>query len=199
MVPHGGPSGSPSLQSRDTSSARALERAKNGEVRAIDHLLARCLPQLRRWAHGRLPRWTRAMADTSDIVQDAVLHTLRKLPTLDLRGRRALAAYLRQAVQNRIRDEHRRFARRGTHEEVSAERVDWAPSPLDRVITAETTRRYRAGLARLSPEDCELIVGHVELDYSHEQLGCMSGRSANAARMALRRAIGKLAQHMRDG
>jgi DNA-directed RNA polymerase specialized sigma24 family protein len=44
-----------------------------------------------------------------------------------------------------------------------------------------------------------LIVAHVELGYSHAQLGCMTGRSSNAARMALRRAIGRLAERMREG
>jgi DNA-directed RNA polymerase specialized sigma24 family protein len=38
----------------------------------------------------------------------------------------------------------------------------------------------------------------MELDYSHDQLGCMIGRSPNAARMALRRAVGRLAEQMRD-
>lgn len=180
-------------------SGRLLARARLGDASAIGHLLDRCLPELRRWAQGRLPRWARAAADTTDVVHDVLLDTLRRLPTLDFRGRRALAAYLRQAVQNRIRDEHRRFARWGNHGELSEDWVDLAPSPLDRVITDETKRRYRAALARLTPGERELIVGHVELDYSHEQLGCMTGRSRQAARMALRRAVGRLAEQMRDG
>jgi DNA-directed RNA polymerase specialized sigma24 family protein len=57
--------------------------------------------------------------------------------------------------------------------------------------------RYRAALDRLGARDRELIVAHVELDYTHEQLGCMIGRSRNAARMALHRAIGRLARQMR--
>jgi len=59
--------------------------------------------------------------------------------------------------------------------------------------------RYRAALARLKPADQEVIVAHVELDYTHEQLACMLGRSRNAARMALRRAIGRLAARLHDG
>jgi DNA-directed RNA polymerase specialized sigma24 family protein len=71
-------------------------------------------------------------------------------------------------------------------------------SPLEFAMTGETERRYRAALARLGQKDRELIVAHVELDYSHEQLGCMTGRSPNAARMALCRAIERLAAFMRD-
>ena len=58
--------------------------------------------------------------------------------------------------------------------------------------------RYRSALARLSPLDQMVIVGHVELEYSHEQLGVMLGRSRNAARMALHRAVRRLAEEMRD-
>jgi RNA polymerase sigma factor (sigma-70 family) len=175
-----------------------LAQAHSGDRTALGRLVGRCLPALHRWAHRRLPRWARTAADTTDLVQDAALQTLRRGPTLDLRSRQALAAYLREAVRNRIRDEHRRFARRGTHDAASDAIVDRAPSPLDHALTRERSARYRAALARLTPQDRELIVAHVELDYTHEQLGCMTGRSRNAARMALERAVRRLAEQMRD-
>lgn len=71
-------------------------------------------------------------------------------------------------------------------------------SPLDLAIGAEAVGRYRAALSQLSRRDQELIVAHVELDYSHAQLGCMIGRSPNAARMALCRAITRLTTRMRE-
>ena len=187
----------PSESSRAPSSRRLLARARRGDSGALDELLRRYLPPLRRWAHGRLPRWVRTMADTTDLVQDAVLHTVGRLEAFEPRGRQALAAYLRQAVRNRIRDEHRRFAVRGAADAVSDALPDGCASPLDQAIQSETSARYRSALARLSPPDRALIVAHVELAYSHEQLGCMTGRSPNAARMALRRAIERLAAQMR--
>src|SRR5690349_24000283 len=36
-----------------------LFRSKAGDSDALNHLFARYLPSLRRWASGRLPRWTR--------------------------------------------------------------------------------------------------------------------------------------------
>src|SRR6266852_711355 len=162
--------------SADTS-RRLLARARLGESSALGELLNRHLPRLRRWTHGRLPRWARTMADTSDLIQDAVLHTLPKVSTFELRGHRALAAYLREAVRNRVYDEHRRVARRGMPEALSEGLADPARSPLDQAITSEMESRYRAALTRLNPADRDLIVAHVELDYTHEQLGCMTGRS----------------------
>lgn len=156
------------------------------------------LPRLRRWTHGRLPAWARSAADTSDIVQDVLLRTLRRFDRIDLRGRDALGAYLREAVRNRIQDERRRVSRWGIDEEVSAEIRDGAASPLDRVISEQDESRYRSALARLRERDRELIVAHVELGYTHAQLGCMIGRSSNAARMALQRAIVRLAHEIHE-
>ena len=155
-------------------------------------LVARHWPRLQRWAHRRLPGWARAEADTPDLVQDAFLGAWRNLSAFEPRSRHALASYLRAAVRNRICDEHRRIARRAPgplpHEISAPESV----SPLDRLLALEKERRYRIALAKLSDSDRELIVAHVELGYSHAQLGHMTGRSANAARMALQRAIERL-------
>src|SRR5258707_10091980 len=93
--------------STTTSSWRLLDRARIGDRTALGRLIGRCLPGLTRWAHRRLPQWARTAADTTDLVQDAALRTLGQSQAIDLPSRRALAAYLREAVQNRIRDEHR--------------------------------------------------------------------------------------------
>jgi len=181
-----------------TSSTRLLAAARRGESRALEELFGRYLPWLRRWAHGRLPRWARTVADTTDLIQDVLLRTLGRLDTFEPRGRHALAAYLREAVRNRIRDEHRRIGRHPASSALSDAVADSLPSPLDRALTSSMEARYRSALTRLDPLDRELIVAHLELGYSHEQLGCMLGRSRDAARMALRRAVGRLAERMRD-
>jgi RNA polymerase sigma-70 factor (ECF subfamily) len=183
---------------RTPTSQRLLARARRGEASAMGLLIAGCLPDLRRWAHRRLPQWVRSAADTSDLVQDAVLGTLARLDAFQPQGRRALASYLRTAVRNRIADEHRRAAQWIASADAIEALPSEAASPLQDAIDAETRRRYRHALAQLSSRDQELLVAHFELDYSHAQLGCMTGRSPHAARMALTRAIGRLAARMRD-
>ncbi len=54
-------------------------RAKTGDRDAAEALLERCLPQLRRWAHGRLQAAARGNLDTGDLVQDAAMNLLRRL------------------------------------------------------------------------------------------------------------------------
>lgn len=180
-----------------STAARQLARARDGDRTAFGRLLSDWMPRLKRWAHGTLPRWARTAADTSDVVQDVVLATLRQRRAPDWPTRRALGAYLREAVRNRVRDECRRSGRRGIREEPSDALVDPGPSPLDHAIGNEYASRYRRALDRLRPRDRDLIVAHVELGYTHAQLACMTGRSRNAARMALERAVRRLASQMR--
>ena len=64
-------------------------------------------------------------------------------------------------------------------------------------ISADDRRRYLVALERLRREDRELIVGALELGYSYEQLAVAVGkRSAESARIAVRRALARLAIEM---
>src|SRR5262245_38800523 len=182
------------------STLSLLERARAGDRAAIDALFARCVPPLLRWSRGRLPLWARDLADTHDVVQEAVLQTFKHLETFEVRGEGALQAYLRQAVLNRIRDHIRRVGRRPVATELDSQHEDLAPSPLEHAVGRETVERYEAALARLSEADRELIIASVELGYAPEQVAEMTGRaSADAARKAARRALVKLAEEMGRG
>src|SRR5689334_13929045 len=89
------------------STLTLLTRARAGDAAALDDLFGRYLPALRRWASGRLPRWARDLADTHDLVQEALAQTFKRVDGFQHRGEGAWQAYLRQAVMNRIRDELR--------------------------------------------------------------------------------------------
>ena len=176
---------------------RLLERARAGDPSALDTLFARYTGPLRRWASGRLPRYARDAADTQDLVQEALLQTLRKVETFEPRGPGALHAYLRQALLNRIRDYLRRFERRGTPAAVDSQTRDDAPSPLDEAIGRQATERYERALARLTPSDREAIIARVELGCSYEELAEALGKpSPDAARQAAKRALLRLAREM---
>jgi RNA polymerase sigma factor, sigma-70 family len=182
------------------STSTLLARARAGDRAAVDALFARCVPPLLRWARGRLPRGARDLADTQDVVQEAVFQTFKHLETFDARGEGALQAYLRQAVMNRIRDHIRRVGRRPGLTELDSQHADADPSPLEQAVGREAVERYETALARLSDADRELIVASVELGYTPEQLAEATGRaSADAARKAARRALVKLAKEMGRG
>jgi RNA polymerase sigma-70 factor, ECF subfamily len=181
------------------ATASLLARVRGGDSEALTQLLARCLPPLRRWAHGRLPPYARDVNDTSDVVQDAVMAALKHLDHFEPRGEGALQAYLRQAVYRRIIDIIRRQKVRPSSVEVPDNLTADGTSPLDRAIGLETLERFEAALARLRPEDREAIVCRVELQYSYDELAlALCKPTANAARVAVTRALRRLAEAMQE-
>jgi RNA polymerase sigma factor (sigma-70 family) len=174
-----------------------LRLAKEGSVEARDQLTARYLPRLQRWASGRLPLYARSLLDTSDVVQDVLLRTLQGLDRIEVRGPGGFQAYVRRAVLNRIRDEVRWAARRPGPDGVPETLADPEPSPLERAITADTLNRYERALEMLDDDEKELVLLRLELDYPYDEIAAMTGRpSADAVRMAVRRALARMATAM---
>ena len=182
-------------------SSALLRRARRGDRSAVDALFSRLFPWLRRRTRGRLPRWARGVLDTSDVVQDVLLHSIRLISGFESTSSVAFRAYLLRAVDHRIRDEMRRVGRRDTHGGLEEDALPAAdgPSPLQQLIADEAWQRYLRALKRLTPRERRLIVGRGELGYSFKQLALIDDRaSADAARKALRRALVRLSQEM-DG
>lgn len=135
--------------------------------------------------------------DTDDLVQETVVRAVKRIDRFESRHEGALQAYLRQAVVNRIRDELRRAARSPAPTALDERYADTGTSPLEAAIGGEALERYEAALARLRPEEREAIVARVEMDGSYQDVAVALGKpSADAARMAVSRALVRLAQEM---
>jgi RNA polymerase sigma-70 factor, ECF subfamily len=186
---------------RPTLSTLALvKRAQDGDRDALEHLYARYLPRLRRWARGRLPGRARGAMDTEDVVQDAMTRTFARLGDLDARAGGFFQAYTRQAVLNAIRDRIRR-AREQVPASVALERMAApGPSPLEQAIGRETLDRYEAALAKLSEDERALVTARIELRLPWAEIAEDLDRpTAEAARLAFTRAAAKLAKEMGRG
>jgi RNA polymerase sigma-70 factor (ECF subfamily) len=130
-------------------------------------------------------------------VQETLVQTLKNIAAFQPRHEGALQAYLRQALVNRVRDEVRRVGRHGVTAEIADEHADPAASPLEQAIGHEALARYEGALARLRPEEREVIIARVELGQSYQQIAAGHGKSsADAARMAVSRALVRLAEEM---
>ena len=176
-----------------------LDRLRHGDPAAAEELFGRLLPVLRKWAAGRLPSHARDLLDTQDLVQDTIVRTLQHLSTFEDRGTGALAAYLRQAIINRIRDETRRAARRGARMALETGVADGGPSPLQITVDRATFERYERALDRLRPDQREAILLRFEMGLSYEEVGAALGRpSLGATRKRLERAVLRLAELMAD-
>jgi RNA polymerase sigma-70 factor (ECF subfamily) len=186
--------------SRDISllaTSELLSLARGGDDAAREQLLARYLPRLQRWASGRLPLRARSLLDTTDLVQETLLRTLQGIDRVEVRGPGGFQAYVRQAVLNRIRDQVRWAGRRQGREELSDDLPYHGPSPLEQAIGGAVLDRYERALAGLGREDQELLHLRIELDFDYGEIASMTGRpSRDAARMAVQRALGRLAEAM---
>jgi RNA polymerase sigma-70 factor, ECF subfamily len=181
----------------DEPTIELVVRAREGDRLAVEALLERCLPSLKRWAHGRLPMAARGSLDTSDLVQETVLHVLRRLDHFQPRHVGAMQAYLRQSVINRIRDEVRRVSRQPAPVELSEEPASDLTTPLEGAIKSEAYERYRDALNELSVRDREMIVARVEAQWSVQEIAQKFGmRTSDAARMAVSRALRRLADRL---
>jgi len=180
-----------------TNTIELLERFKKGDQEAVSLLVERSIPPLKRWARGRLPQWARGMAETQDLVQNAVLRALPHLKNFEAKHPGALQAYLRQAVSNHIRDEIRKVKARPVPAPLSDDQPDEGPSPLERAIGQESLERYEAALKTLRPVDREAIIARVELQQSYDEIAiALEKPSADAARMAVVRALRNLLKAM---
>ena len=181
------------------SSLDLLRRLQDGDATALDDLLTRYRPRVVRWATGRLPASVRHLGETQDLVQDTLVQAFRKIGQIEIRGEGALQAYLRQVLLNAIRQQLRSAKSRPQGEDLDVDVEGGAASPLEDAIGGQLLTRYDDALDRLRPADRELVVAHVEFGMSHAELAAAFGKpSANAARMALQRALLQLAREMRS-
>jgi len=182
----------------DEPTIELVVRAREGDRLAVEALLQRSIPSLRRFAHGRLPAAARGSLDTGDLVQETVLHVLRRLDTFEPRHVGAMQAYLRQSVINRIRDEVRRIGRHPTPVDLPDDLASEIPSPLEEAVRAEAYDRYRAVLVQLSPRDREMIVARIEAQWNLGEIAQrFNMRTVDGARMAVTRALRRLMDRLK--
>ena len=187
----------PSTLLSDDSTIELILKAQGGNRLAVEALLQRCLPSLRRWAHGRLPPVARGHIDTGDLVQDAAMNAIARLDTFEPRQVGALQAYLRTTVINRIRDEMRRVGRRPVPTELTEAMASADATPLELAIRNQAYQRYRAALERLRPKDRELIVARIEGQWTIKEINQYFGFATTAAaRMAVTRALRRLMKEL---
>jgi RNA polymerase sigma-70 factor (ECF subfamily) len=174
-----------------------LEQIRAGDQAALDLLLdavpARARALGARAPAARRPRSVRHRGSR----QETIIGVLRHLDHFEFRGEGALHAYLRRAMLNRIRDELRRHSRRGSAETLDERFVCADDSPLEQVIGREAVERYETALAQLTSAEREAIIARIELGQTFAEVaGALGKPTPEAARMAVNRALARLARLM---
>jgi len=182
----------------DSETMDLIVQIRAGSRGAWSQLVKRELPPLKRFAQGRLPAWARSTGDTQDIVQNVLMRALPRLSTWESQSRGALRAFLRKAVANQIVDEIRKARKRMGSPALLDSLPDSTLSPLARIIQDESVRKLREALAQLPESDRKLLAARFGSGYRYDEIATRLKRpSANAARVAVERAVERLAQIMR--
>lgn len=186
---------SPPMRAAGDSTEQLLRRIRSGDADARERLIARYLPMLRRWAHGRLPHAARDLADTDDLVQVTLLRAASHLDRFEYEGGGCFLGYLRHVLLNALRNEIRRSTARAAADIQPESLVDEdGLSPLEAAVGRERVRRYEAALATLPPRSQELVVMRIELGLDYEDIADETGIGRDAVRMAIKRAVASLAR-----
>lgn len=182
------------------STEQLLHRIRAGDPHARERLLARYVPMLRRWAHGRLPPHARDLGDTEDLVQATVLRALGTLERFEYEGAGCFLGYLRHLLLNVLRNEIRRSVTRGDRTPLpDALGDDDGLSPLEAAVGRERLRRYEQALAALPQRQQELLVMRIEFGLDYDEICAETGLGRDALRMTIKRAVTQLARTMADG
>jgi RNA polymerase sigma-70 factor (ECF subfamily) len=182
-----------------------LRRAGEGEAGASEQLLARHRADLRAFVELRLDSRFRARFDASDVVQEALMEALRRLPDYLRRRPMSFRDWLRRTAYERLlmlRRRHAGAAGRSLDREVAlpdrsslalARRL-LAPgsTPSQRLAEDELARRVQSALERLTETDRDLLLMRNCEGMSYADVACILGIDAATARKRHGRALLRL-------
>lgn len=160
----------------DAIDAALIERWRGGDERAATELVARHAPALARFAAN-----LGAREDVDDLVQDTFVRAFGSIDAF--RGESSLRTWLftieRRLLLDRRRSERRRRETIGVEEEDAATEYD----ALDGVVAAETERRVRDAVERLTPTQREVFTLRVTEGLSYREIADIVGSTEGAARV----------------
>ncbi|MEO5987416.1 MAG: sigma-70 family RNA polymerase sigma factor [Candidatus Eisenbacteria bacterium] len=195
MDEHDGSAGSGRDNSHTT--ARLIQRAQHGDLVARDELFDRHRQELARWAHGRLPRGTRDLRDTEDLVQDSMVRALKRLQHFEPERNGSFLAYLCQILNNLVRDEMRAAKRRSGHGELTDDLAAGDATPEQEHDAVRMLDCYRNALKKLSTDQRDALVLRLELGLPYEAIAEEMGRpNVNAVRSLVSRGLERLTRLM---
>ena len=186
-----------------------LDRAGRGDRSAVERLLARHRPRLRRMVAIRMDPRLAAQLDPSDVIQEALVQASPKLTNYLNDRPMPFYPWLRQLTWERLAHLHRRHVaaskRSVTREqdcdlylpdqsamELAGRLVASGTSPSARLVREEARSRVQAGLAQLATRDRELLVMRYLEQLSVGEIAAILGISEGAVRTRQFRAVERL-------
>jgi len=157
-----------------------INRVASGDPLAVNQLMDRHRPRLRRMVSMRFDTRVAQRLDPSDVVQEALTEASRRLPVYIADRPLPFYPWLRQIAWERLLQLQRQHVRASKRSVVREQRVELGltdesvaqlasrltapgPSPSHAAAQAEHTNLLRAALAKMEPTDREvLVMWHLE-------------------------------------
>ncbi len=190
---------------RADETAVLLREARAGSAEAVERLYERTAPRLLAFIRLRLGRTLRARLESRDILQATLLRSFERLGQLEADEPAALMAWLMRIAENEIRDRADYFQRqrRDAACEVPLDDALEAAAAAVRSVTSrlvldEEAARLERAVGELSDAHREIILLRKFEELSFKEIAARQGRSEDACRMLLARAMAALTIRMTE-
>jgi RNA polymerase sigma-70 factor (ECF subfamily) len=185
-----------------------LTRVQTGDQQALNWLYDRYLMRVLAAVRARLGAELRGKLESWDVVQDALMASLKNVESFNQASEGAFLHWLSTVVENRIRDQidyfraekrdHRLevpLARRSAGSSAPLDIPERAgdPTPSQALILSEDLARLETAMDQLPDDSRELIVAMKIEGRTYAEIGQSLGKSADAVRMQVQRALRALA------
>jgi RNA polymerase sigma factor (sigma-70 family) len=172
-----------------------LQQAKSGSPEALDALYARSSGRLLAYIRLRMGQSLRARLESRDILQATLLRSLEHIGEFQGSRTPSLMAWLAKIADNEIRDraDYHHRQRRDAAREVAIETDAPLPAParsaLTHAILTEEAQRVERALESQTPSHREIILLRKFEELSFADISGRLGKSEDACRMLLARAM----------
>jgi len=191
------------LDMADRHPSSLLHDARQGSPEALDDLFREVGPPLLALIRMRLGPLLRQRVDSQDVLQATLLKAFARFEQFEGSGSNTLMGWLAVIARNEMRDlaDYHRRGRRDVGAEVPIEEhVAWLEADVKTLVRRleleEQQLRLERALEDLKPDQREVILLRKYEDLSFEEIGARMGRSPDACRMLLARAMATLTRAM---
>jgi len=178
-----------------------VDRARAGDPDAIESLLRRHLPGLHAYVRLRAGRKLKDREAVSDLVQSACREVIGDLDRFD-GGETVFKEWLYRAAFTKIIDRHRYFSagkRKGVEAPLQEDLFQSLLTPSRIAVRREEFERMEAAFEGLPADYREVILAARILGLPFAEIARRMGRSENAVKIVLSRALARLSLLMDRG
>ena len=182
-----------------------LLAAREGSEQALNRLFEQCGERLLGLIRLRMGAKLRSRMESTDLLNATLLRAFQSFDSLEARNTPSLMAWLARIAESEIHDEADRLnaQRRDAAKEVAldsgvAELAARLRTQTSRLVLSESRLRLERALGELSDEYREIVVLRRYEELGFKEIGSRLGKSPDACRMLLARAMTALTLKMRE-